>query len=81
MKQGEVQTVAQQIDALRHEIDRHNHQYYVLDTPLVSDAEYDRLMNELAALEEALPDLITPYSPTQRVGAAPLSAFGSVRHA
>src|SRR5690606_9728961 len=59
----------------------HNHRYYVLDAPTVSDAEYDRLMTELAALEEAHPDLITPDSPTQRVGAAPLSAFSSVRHA
>ncbi len=81
MKQNEVQSVTQKIEALRREIDRHNHQYYVLNAPLVSDAEYDRMMNELAALEDAHPDLITPYSPTQRVGAAPLSAFGSVRHA
>ena len=81
MKQGGPTSVAQRIEALRREIDKHNHHYYVEDAPLISDAEYDRLMNELAALEEAHPDLITPYSPTQRVGAAPLSAFGSIRHA
>lgn len=75
------ESVAQRIDALRREIDKHNHHYYVEDAPLISDAEYDRLMQELSALEEAHPDLITPYSPTQRVGAAPLSGFGSVRHA
>src|SRR5690606_100472 len=81
VKQSESQSVAQRIDVLRREIDQHNHHYYIEDAPLISDAEYDRLMAELAALEEAHPDLITPYSPTQRVGAAPLAAFGSVRHA
>lgn len=81
MSAGKVQNVAQRIEALRREIDAHNHRYYVLDAPVISDAEYDRLMNELAALEADHPDLITPDSPTQRVGAAPLSAFGSVRHA
>ena len=74
-------SVPEQVQALRDEIAQHNYQYYVLDAPLVSDAEYDRLMVELQALEEAHPDLITPDSPTQRVGAAPLAAFNSVRHA
>ncbi len=74
-------SVAQRVEALRREIDGHNHRYYVLDAPIVSDAEYDRLMNELVALESAHPDLITPDSPTQRVGASALTAFGSVRHA
>ncbi len=78
---GEAVNVAQRIESLRHEINVHNHRYYVLDAPVVSDAEFDRLMSELAALEEANPDLITPDSPTQRVGVAPLAAFGSVRHA
>ncbi len=81
MKQSDTRSVAERIEALRHEIDQHNYHYYVEDAPRISDAEYDRLMNELIALEEAHPDLITPYSPTQRVGAAPASAFGSVRHA
>lgn len=65
---------------LREQINYHNHRYYVLDSPVVSDAEYDRLFRELQALEVAHPELITPDSPTQRVGALPLSAFGEVRH-
>ncbi len=73
-------SVEQRLDTLRSEIARHNRLYYVQDAPVVSDAEYDRLMQELTALEEAHPDLITPESPTQRVGAGPLAAFGSVRH-
>jgi len=75
------ESVVDRIDALRQAIADHNHHYYVLDAPIVSDAQYDRLMVELQALEQAHPDLITPDSPTQRVGAAPLAAFGSVRHA
>ena len=66
---------------LRAQIDTHNYAYYVLDAPSVPDAEYDALMRELQALESAHPELITPESPTQRVGAAPLAAFGSVTHA
>lgn len=65
---------------LRDEINRHNHAYYILDNPEVSDAEYDRLFDELLALEEAHPELVTPESPTRRVGAAPLEAFESVQH-
>src|ERR1044072_4807088 len=65
---------------LRALIDNHNHRYYVLDDPEVSDAEYDRLMLELRALEKEFPDLVTPDSPTQRVGAAPAAAFGVVVH-
>jgi DNA ligase (NAD+) len=65
---------------LRDEIDRHNYQYYVLDEPLVPDSEYDRLLRELQALERDYPELITPASPTQRVGAGPLAAFGEVNH-
>jgi len=66
---------------LHREIERHNHAYYVLDAPQASDAQYDLLMRELLALEAKYPELITPESPTQRVGAAPLMAFGSVTHA
>ena len=65
---------------LREEIHRHNHLYYVLDQPEVSDAEYDRLFDELASLEKQFPELVTPDSPTQRVGAPPLEAFKTVRH-
>src|SRR5690606_3730117 len=65
---------------LRELIDQHNYSYYVLDEPTVPDAEYDRLFHELRALEEANPDIITPDSPTQRVGGMASSAFGQVRH-
>ncbi|MHB1052629.1 MAG: NAD-dependent DNA ligase LigA [Thiobacillus sp.] len=66
---------------LRHEIERHNHAYYVLDQPTIPDAEYDRLFRELQALEAEHPELITPDSPTQRVGGKPLDGFVPVRHA
>jgi len=72
--------ITQRIEALRASINYHNHRYYVLDSPEISDAEYDQLMRELKKLEEDHPDLITPDSPTQRVGAAPVEAFGAVDH-
>ena len=65
---------------LRDELQKHNIAYYVHDAPTVSDAEYDALMNELQALETRFPELVSPDSPTQRVGAPPVSAFGSVTH-
>ena len=68
-------------EALRQEIEQHNYQYYVLDDPKVPDAEYDRLMRELQALEQDYPELISPDSPTQRVGGAPLEGFEEVIHA
>ena len=61
-------------------INYHNYRYYVLDDPVVSDAGIDRLLQELTRLEEQYPELLTPDSPTQRVGAAPLEKFESVRH-
>jgi DNA ligase (NAD+) len=67
-------------ERLREEINRHNYRYYVLDDPEVSDAEYDRLMRRLEALEREHPELATPDSPTQRVGAAPSEKFGVVVH-
>ena len=67
-------------EELRSNINYHNHRYYVLDAPEISDGEYDELLNELRGLEEAYPELITPDSPTQRVGAAPLEAFSTVEH-
>lgn len=67
-------------EALRAELRFHNHQYYTLDTPLISDAQYDTLLNELRSIESAYPDLRTPDSPTQRVGSAPLSRFPKVQH-
>jgi len=65
---------------LRRQLHHHNYRYYVLDDPTISDAEYDRLLRELQSLESQHPTLITPDSPTQRVGAAPLKEFGEVRH-
>ncbi|HSC05630.1 MAG TPA: NAD-dependent DNA ligase LigA, partial [Steroidobacteraceae bacterium] len=65
---------------LRRQIEQHNYRYYVLDDPEVSDAEYDRLLRELQEIEARFPDLVTPDSPTQRVGATPVSEFGEVVH-
>jgi DNA ligase (NAD+) len=67
-------------EKLRAQINRHNHLYYVLDSPELTDAEYDQLMRRLEALEQAHPELLTPDSPTQRVGAAPSEKFGAVIH-
>lgn len=72
--------VLQRVEALRKQINYHNYRYYVLDDPEIPDAEYDRLMLELQQLEEKYPKLVIPSSPTQRVGAAPVSAFAAVRH-
>ncbi len=68
------------IEELRETINHHNYRYYVLDSPEISDAEYDELMKELRQLESEHPELVTPDSPTQRVGAPPLEAFGVVEH-
>ncbi|MCF7991409.1 MAG: NAD-dependent DNA ligase LigA [Thiohalocapsa sp.] len=67
-------------EQLRRELTHHSYRYYVLDDPEIPDAEYDRLMRELQALEADYPDLRTPDSPTQRVGAEPVAAFGEVEH-
>ncbi len=77
MTQAEAQ---QRADELRGLIEHHNHRYYVLDDPEVPDAEYDRLMRELEALETSYPALITPDSPTQRVSGTPMDGFETVRH-
>jgi DNA ligase (NAD+) len=69
-----------EVTRLRREIERHNHHYYVLDDPEISDAEYDALFRRLQELEAAHPALRAPDSPTQRVGAAPLAEFATVRH-
>ncbi|MDO9006734.1 MAG: NAD-dependent DNA ligase LigA [Thiobacillus sp.] len=73
--------VLARVAALRQEIERHNHAYYVLDQPTIPDAEYDRLFHELQALEAESPELLAPDSPTQRVGGKPLDGFPKVRHA
>lgn len=68
------------IGKLREEINFHNYRYYVLDDPVIPDVEYDRLMRELEDLERKFPHLVTPTSPTQRVGAPPLEKFEEARH-
>src|SRR5438105_12840250 len=69
-----------EIESLREEIRGHEHRYYVLDDPEISDAEFDRLMNQLKKLEAEHPELITPDSPTQRVGGKPRQGFVKVPH-
>ena len=72
--------VAAKIAALSEQLHYHNYRYYVLDDPLIEDAEYDRLFRQLQQLEAKYPELITADSPTQRVGGAPLDAFSQVEH-
>jgi DNA ligase (NAD+) len=73
-------SVQSRVEELRRILDHHNHRYYVLDEPEIEDVEYDRLFDELRRLEEERPELVTPESPTQRVGAAPSDRFGKVEH-
>ena len=73
-------SVRQRVLELRREIDEHNRRYHQLDAPLIPDADYDRLLRELQDLEARFPELQSPDSPTQRVGAAPVKAFAEVRH-
>ena len=77
---GDTAKARQRIEELRGLINYHNHRYYVLDSPEISDAEYDGLMRELRQLEAEHPELVTPDSPTQRIGAPPVEAFGVVEH-
>jgi len=72
--------VARKIEKLRKELRRHEHLYYVLDAPEISDAEYDAITNELKKLEKAHPELVTPDSPTQRVGGKPAEGFRKAEH-
>ena len=72
--------ITKELDSLKDQIRHHNYRYHVLDDPEVPDAEYDRLMRQLQSLEKQYPQLITADSPTQRVGDAPISAFGTVKH-
>ncbi|MGH2499063.1 MAG: DNA ligase LigA-related protein [Candidatus Limnocylindria bacterium] len=76
-----VPAAQKRIAALRQRIEKANYEYHVLDSPTIGDAEYDALMRELTALEERHPELVTPESPTQRVGAAPTARFVPVQHA
>jgi len=75
------QDVKKRIEQLREQIRRHDHLYYVLNQPQISDRQYDKLFSELKAIEQANPQLITPDSPTQRVSGQPLEGFATVRHA
>ncbi|MDE1885364.1 MAG: NAD-dependent DNA ligase LigA, partial [Xanthomonadaceae bacterium] len=76
-----ISTPKERAAALRAQLDEANYRYHVLDEPNIPDAEYDARMRELEAIEAAHPDLRTPDSPTQRVGAAPSREFAEVRHA
>jgi DNA ligase (NAD+) len=77
---GDINKIKQRIAELRETINHHNYRYYVLDSPEISDSEYDELMKELRQLEAEHPELVTPDSPTQRIGAPPVEAFGVVEH-
>lgn len=74
------QEAQRKIDALREQLNYHSYRYYVLDDPEISDAEYDRMFRELLELEKQFPDLVTPDSPSQRVGGEPMEGFETVRH-
>jgi len=74
------QDVQKQIEELRQQINYHNYRYHTLDAPIISDYEFDQLMNKLKELEAAHPELITPDSPTQRSGGQPLEKFRKVQH-
>lgn len=76
----DTKTIAQRLAELRRKINFHNYRYYVLDDPAIGDAQYDRLMRDLRRLEEAHLELVTPDSPTQRVGAPPAAGFSQVQH-
>jgi DNA ligase (NAD+) len=80
MEEGTNSAAARRAAELRVELRRHEHLYYVMDAPEISDAEYDALMNELKRVEAAHPELLTPDSPTQRVGGKPAEGFAKVRH-
>lgn len=80
LTEGKGDAAAREAEELREELRRHERLYYVLDRPEVSDAEYDALVKRLRAIEEARPDLVTPDSPTQRVGGAPVDSLAAVRH-
>ena len=75
-----VKTEARRAIELRREINFNNHRYYALDDPVISDPEYDRLLQELQELESEYPELLTEDSPTQRVGGAPAEGFTQIQH-
>ena len=77
---SDLEIAQKKVAELRKQLSHHGYRYFVLDSPEISDAEYDVLMQELQRLESQYPQLVTPDSPTQRVGAEPLAAFGVVEH-
>ena len=72
--------ISETIKSLREKINNHNYQYYVLDNPIISDSEYDKLLKDLELIEKKYPEFIIPESPTQRIGAQPIESFGTVTH-
>lgn len=74
------QSIKSKVERLRKQIEEHNYHYYVLDSPVISDEAYDKLFQELLTLEDQNPDLKSPYSPTQKVGGAPIEKFSKVKH-
>ena len=76
----DIQTARKRVSELTDIIDYHSRKYYVEDNPEIEDYEFDKLMQELKELESEFPELVTPYSPTQRVGGAPVSGFAKVTH-
>ena len=77
---SDASSLERRVDALRKTIEKHNYDYFILDQPTATDAEYDALLRELREIEAAHPELISPESPTQRVGAAPQGKFNQIRH-
>ena len=78
--EAELADAKRRVEELRARIEHHSYRYYVLDAPEISDAEFDLLLRELRTLEQKHPDLLTPDSPTQRVGGAPAARFAPVKH-
>ena len=72
--------ISEKIKSIREKINEHNYQYYVLDNPIISDGEYDKLFLELESLEKQNPEFVIPESPTQRNGAMPIESFATVTH-
>jgi len=76
----DLEEARRKVEELRREIEKHDYYYYVLDSPLITDEEYDALYRQLLELEKRFPELVTPDSPTQRVGGRPRDEFRKVVH-
>jgi len=77
---GKIEEAKEKIKKIREQIEKHNYHYFVLDNPQITDAEYDKLMQQLVALEKEFPELATPDSPSQRIGGKPLAGFKTYVH-